>query len=168
MPEIDHGFTTEMKYGIIGSFTNKYSLDCLKVLTQNWYNVSKVYPISRKHEELFGLKTYYSLKDLPEPIDVLVMVHKKEITFEILKEVLTLSYKPAIWFMPSTSSPENIAFCEENGLKYANSCLLGHREFKGISKVFNMHFIHSKISGMHRIPKQDALNKNDEELLVEN
>ena len=166
MVEIDHGFTTEMKYGLASGFSNKYPLELLRFLKSDWYNVKEVYPISRKCDSVQGISTYKSVKDLPEPIDVLIVVNRKDITFEILKEVLTLPYKPAIWFMPGSASPENIALCEDNKLIYAQSCLYGHREFKGISKFVNMHYIHSKLSGMHRIPRQSSEVSSDEELLV--
>lgn len=165
--EIDHGFTTEMKYGIVGSFTGGLSSKGLRLLKSDWYNVAKVYPITRKHESVEGLKAYYSVKDLPEPIDVLIMVHKPAVGYQILQDILTLSYKPAIWFMPSTSSPEIIALCEDNNLKHASSCLMGHRECKGITKFFNMHYIHSKLAGMNRIPKQPEREKIEDELIVE-
>ena len=167
MVEIDHGFTTEMKYGIVSGFRNNYPLNCFRLLKSEWYNVAKVYPITRKHESIEGITAYKSVKVLPEPIDVLVVINKAEITFEIIKEVLNLPYKPAIWFMPGSISPESIELCEENNLKYAESCLLGHRQFKGISKFINMHYIHSKLSGMHRIPKQSSNKLTDEELIIE-
>ena len=166
MVEIDHGFTTEMTYGIAGRFTNKFALNSLKLLTSEYYNVSKVYPITRKHKVIGNLTAYYSIKDLPEPIDVLIMLHKPHITLEILYEVLELSYKPAIWFLPGTSSPETIAFCEDNNLKYAQSCLFGHRQFKGIGKFVNMHYYHSKIAGMNQIPKQNSEGTGEEKYLI--
>ncbi len=165
--EIDHGFTTEMNYAIAGSFTGGLSTKGLQLLKSDWYNVAKVFPVTRKHESVEGLKAYYSVKDLPEPIDVLIMVHKPEVGIQILQEVLTLSYKPSIWFMPSTSSPEIIALCEDNDLRHASSCLMGHRECKGITKFFNMHYIHSKLAGMNRIPKQPLRERSVEELVVE-
>ena len=164
MVEIDHGFTTEMKYGIAGTFTGGLSSKGLRLLKSDWYNVKKVYPICTNQEKIEGLRAFKALKDLPESIDVLIVVHKKELTIELIKEAITLNYKPAIWFMPGTDSPESIALCEENKLRYAKSCLMGHREFKGISKFVNMHFIHSKLAGMNRIPKQES---NSDELIVD-
>jgi predicted CoA-binding protein len=167
MTEIDHGFTTDMIYGIAGTFTGGLSTKGLKLLKSDWYNVKTVYPICSTQSIVEGLQSYKSLKELPEQIDVLIVVHKRDITTELIKDVLTLSYKLAIWFMPGTDSPDSIALLEDNNIKYGKSCLMGHREFKGIGKFVNMHYFHSKLAGMNRIPKQKTIESNEEILVVE-
>ena len=154
MVEIDHGFTTEMKYAVAGTFTGGLSSKIYPLLKSEWYNVKKVYPICPDKKEINGDPTYASLKDLPEPIDVVVVVHKKELTSEIVKEASMLNPKPSIWFMPRTDSKESIIICEENGMKYGMSCLMGHRAVPGFKRFINGHWWHSKVSGMNRIPKQ--------------
>ncbi|MFX0116100.1 MAG: CoA-binding protein [Candidatus Hodarchaeota archaeon] len=71
------------------------------------------------------------MKDLPGPVDVVIIVRKKEQATNIVREAATLSPKPAIWFMPGTDSKESLAICEENEMKYGKSCLYMHRQFKG-------------------------------------
>ena len=116
--------------------------------------MERVYPISKDLNEVDGLKAIKNLSELPEKVDVVIVVHKKELTTEIVREASKLDYKPAIWFMPGTDSPESIAICEEYGLKYAKSCLLGHTQFKGLSKFISPHYYHSKLAGFNTIPKQ--------------
>ena len=154
MTEIDHGFTTDMKYGIAGTFTGGLSSKGLRLLKNEWYNVNTVYPICEDQTEIEGLKSYPSINELPEPIDVLIVVHKKELTTEVVRQASTLEKKPAIWFMPGTISPESIAICEDNNMKYSSSCIMGHRQFSGLKRVFNMHSIHGYVAGMNKIPKQ--------------
>lgn len=166
MVEIDHGFTTEMIYAIAGTFTGGLSSKGLKLLKSEWYNVKNVYPISKDQDKVEGLKSYKDLSSLPEKVDVIVVVHKKDLTTEIVKEASALSYKPAIWFMPGTESDESIAICEEKNLKYAMSCLMGHTAFKGISKFISPHFYHSKFAGFKTIPKQPCRTEVIEELKV--
>ncbi|MHA2365253.1 MAG: CoA-binding protein [Candidatus Hodarchaeales archaeon] len=154
MVEIDHGFTTEMKYAIAGTFTGGLSSKGLRLLKSDWYNVNQVFPICEDQSEVEGIQTYSSVSDLPEPVDVVIVVHKKDRTTNVVKEAASLDPKPAIWFMPGTDSAESIAICEDNDMNYGRSCLMGHRKLSGITRFFNMHFIHSKIAGMNRIPNQ--------------
>ncbi len=154
MVEIDHGFTIDMKYAVAGTFTGGLSSKGYRLLKNEWFNVNKVYPVCPNKNEIEGDPAYPTLKELPEPVDVVIVVHKKEQTTNIVREASTLNPKPAIWFMPRTDSKESIAICEENDMKYGMSCLMGHREFPGITRFFNLHYYHSKFGGMNRIPKQ--------------
>ncbi|MFW9994058.1 MAG: CoA-binding protein [Candidatus Odinarchaeota archaeon] len=154
MVEIDHGFTTDMTYAVAGTFTGGLSSKGYRLLRNEWYNVKKVYPVCPEEKEVEGDKTYTSLKDLPEPVDVVVVVHKKPLTTEIVREAASLDKKPAIWFMPGTESKESIAICEDNEMKYGSSCVMGHRKIDGFKRFVNFHYFHSKVGGMNRIPKQ--------------
>ncbi len=143
-----------MKYAVAGTFTGGLSSKIYPLLKDEWYNVKKVFPVCSDKDNINGDPAYGSLKDLPEPVDVVVVVHKKELSTEIVWEASTLDPKPSIWFMPRTDSKESIVICEENNMKYGMSCLMGHRAFPGIKRFFNMHYYHSKFGGMNRIPKQ--------------
>lgn len=154
MVEIDHGFTTDMKYAVAGTFTGGLSSKIYPLLKSEWYNVKKVYPVCPDKKEINGDPAYGSLRDLPELVDVVVVVHNKELTTEIVKEASTLDSKPSIWFMPRTDSRESVIICEENNMKYGKSCLMGHRAIPGIKRFINGHWWHSKVSGMNRIIKQ--------------
>ena len=152
--EIDHGFTTDMKYAVAGTFTGGLSSKGYRLLKNEWYNVAKVYPVCADKNEIEGDKAYSSLNDLPEPVDVVMVVHKKDLTTKVVQDAASLNPKPAIWFMPGTSSEESIAICEENEMKYGSSCIMGHRAIPGWKRFVNGHFWHSKVAGMNRIPKQ--------------
>ncbi|MFX0013358.1 MAG: CoA-binding protein [Promethearchaeota archaeon] len=154
MVEIDHGFTTDMKYAVAGTFTGGLSSKGYRLLKDEWYNVKNVYPVCSDKNEVEGDPAYSSLSELPEPVDVVIVVHKKEKSTDVVREAATLNPKPAIWFMPRTESKESIAICEENGMKYGMSCIMGHRALPGIKRFFNIHFWHSKVGGMNQIPKQ--------------
>ena len=154
MTEIDHGFTTDMIYGIAGTFTGGLSSKGIRLFKKDgWYNVNTVYPICEDKDEVEGLKAYPTIKDLPEAIDVLIVVHKKEKNVEIIREASRLEKKPAVWFMPRTSSAEAIDICKENDMKYTSSCMMGHRQFSGLNRL-NMHSIHGYLGGMSKIPEQ--------------
>lgn len=159
MVEIDHGFTTDMKYAICGTFTGGLSSKGYRLMKRgtedSWYNVKEVYPVCPDKIEIEGGdKAYPSLKALPEPVDVIIVVHKKDVTTTIVQEAATLDPKPAIWFMPGTQSKESVAICEDNNMKIASSCINGHRMFTGWKRFFNIHNFHAKVGGMNRIPKQ--------------
>lgn len=158
MVEIDHGFSTENKYAIAGTFTGGLSSKGYKLFKSgtedSWYCVNKVYAVCPESKTVEGDPTYQSLSALPEPVDVVITVHKKDKTIGIIKEAAILNPKPAIWFMPGTESEEALAICKENGMKYASSCMMGHRLIPGLKRFVNMHYFHSKVSRMNRIPKQ--------------
>ncbi len=160
MAEIDHGFTTNMKYAIAGKFTGGLSSKGFRLMKKgtndSWYNVNEVYPVCPDKNEIEGGNTAYpSLKALPEPVDVVIVVHKKDLTTEIVREASTLDPKPAIWFMPGTQSKESVAICEENDMTFGSSCMMGHRKISGWKRFFNLHNFHSTVGGMNRIPKQE-------------
>lgn len=165
--EIAHGFTTDMVYAIAGTFTGGLSSKGFKLFLSEWYNVKKIVPIVDTKEQVEGEKTYKHLADVPEKIDVVIVVHKPAITKRIVEEATKLPYKPAIWFMPRTDTPESIALCEVNGLKYAKSCMMGHRDFKGLTKYANLHFYHSELAGFNRISKQRSIKKGKKKLEIE-
>lgn len=162
--EIAHGFTTDMVYAIAGTFTGGLSSKGFKLFLSDWYNVKKVIPIVEDKEEVDGQKAYKKLTDVPEKIDVVIVVHKPDLTTKVVEEATTLPYKPAIWFMPRTETPDSIALCEDNGLNYAKSCMLGHTEFKGLGRFVSPHFYHSKFAGFNKIPKQPPYGSDDSEL----
>lgn len=143
-----------MTYAVAGTFTGGLSSKIYPLLKDEWYNVKKVFPVCPDKDNINGDPAYASLKDLPKPVDVVVVVHKKELTTEIVREASNMDPKPGIWFMPRTDSKESIIICEENGMRYGMSCLMGHRKFTGLKRFINGHWWHSKVSGMNRIPKQ--------------
>ncbi|MFQ5979401.1 MAG: CoA-binding protein [Candidatus Heimdallarchaeota archaeon] len=155
--EIDHGFTTDMRYAIAGTFTGGLSSKGYRLLKNEWYKVQSVYPICADQDEVEGDKTYRSLKDLPEPVDVVVVVHKKALAADVVREAATLDPKPAIWFMPGTDSKESIAICEDNDMKYAKSCVFMHRKLPGIKRFFSYHNWHATLTGANKIPKQPEI-----------
>ena len=155
MVEIDFGFTTDMKYAVAGTFTGGLSSKGYRLLRDEWYNVKAVYAICPEEgKEVEGDESYQTLKSLPEPVDVVMVVHKKEMTTEIVREAASLNPKPAIWFMPRTDSSESIKICEDNNMIYAKSCIFMHREIPGIKRFFNFHNFHSFIAKANKIPKQ--------------
>ena len=154
MVEIDHGFTTEMRYAVAGTFTGGLSSKGYRLLKNEWFNVQQVYPVCPDKDEVEGSKAYKSLKELPESVDVVVVVHEKDLTTGVVREAATLDPKPAIWFMPGTDSKESIAICEDNKMKHGRSCLMGHRRFSSIKRFFSVHYYHSKLAGMNQVPKQ--------------
>ena len=165
--EIAHGFTTDMVYAIAGTFTGGLSSKGFKLFLSDWYNVKKVIPIVDDKAEIDGQKAYKGLSNVPEKIDVVIVVHKPNITTKIVEEAVRLQNKPAIWFMPGTESPESITLCEEYGLTYAKSCMWGHTEFTGFGRFVSPHYYHSKFAGFNRIPKQPSFKELDYELEVE-
>lgn len=66
----------------------------MHVLGCHPYN-GKVYPISRSHEEVMGLKAYHSVSDLPEAVDLAVLIIPSAFVPDTLKECGAMGVKAA-------------------------------------------------------------------------
>ncbi|NHI92254.1 MAG: hypothetical protein EAX96_07100 [Candidatus Lokiarchaeota archaeon] len=53
----------------------------------------KIYPINPKYKELFGLKTYPSLIDVPDPIDYVVIAIPKRMIFDAIDDCIKKGVK---------------------------------------------------------------------------
>ena len=110
-------------YGIVGASRNqeKYGFKVLKDLLDAGY---KVIPINPHTQEILGLKTYSSLKDVQEKIDVAIFVVPPLITLKILEEVLALEIKK-VWMQPGSESEEALKYCQEHKIEcISGACIM--------------------------------------------
>lgn len=154
MVEIDHGFSTDMKYAVTGTFTGGLSSKIYLALKDGWFNVKKVYPVTSEKQEVDGDKAYNSIRDLPEIVDVIVIVHKRDKAVEILNEIIDMDPKPSVWFMPRTLVNETKEIVDKYNIFYAESCIMGHMKREGNFNFLNLHNIHSYFSKWNKIEKQ--------------
>ncbi len=81
-------------------------------------------PINPKETEILGLKSYSSISNYNEKIDVVVFVVPPSITENILKEVLDLGIKN-VWMQPGSESEKAIVFCNKNNINLIqNACIM--------------------------------------------
>ena len=82
---------------VIGATDREGSVGCTVVtnLVQGSYR-GRVYPVNRKHKELFGVPCYPSPKDLPEPADLAVIVTPAATVPGVVRECVDVGVRSAI------------------------------------------------------------------------
>ena len=92
----------------------KWGNKIYNILKDNNY---KVYGVSPNYDEIEGDKSYGSLEDIGEKVDVVNMVISPKISLNTLEEAKNLGIE-YIFFQPGTYNDEVVAKAEELGLKY--------------------------------------------------
>lgn len=113
----------EKKWALVGAHPNpeKYGHKIFKKLTSHGYDVVPVNPV---YEEVEGVKTYKSLKDIPEGVTCVNVVVNPERAMAVVKDALELGIK-YIWFQPGAFNEEVIDFAESSGLEVVfHACVL--------------------------------------------
>jgi len=77
------------------SHANKLSYGILENLTQYQFE-GKVYPINLKAKEILGLRCYLDVRDVPDPVDLAVIVLPARMTLEALKACAERGIKAVI------------------------------------------------------------------------
>jgi predicted CoA-binding protein len=102
---------------------NRPSYFAFKYLLERGYRMIPVNP-GQAGKELLGQKVYASLKDIPEPIDMVDVFRASANVPPVIDEALTLSPKPqAIWMQLGVRHDEAAAKAEAAGIKVVmNRC----------------------------------------------
>lgn len=119
---INHKF----KYAVIGASQNpeKYGHRVFKDLLEAGYSV---YPVNPNAEELLGQKLFQNLKNIPDNIDVVIMVVPPPIAVEMLKQIKSLGINK-VWFQPGSESNEAGEYCRTEGINFvSNACIMVKR-----------------------------------------
>lgn len=90
-----------------------------------------IIPVNPNEESVFGLKSYSSMADLPNDleIDMIDIFRNSRYTADMVEEIVEWSentgQKPVIWTQIGVSSDEAKQLAEENGFKYIeDKCLM--------------------------------------------
>ncbi|KXB04886.1 hypothetical protein AKJ50_01925 [candidate division MSBL1 archaeon SCGC-AAA382A13] len=76
----------------------------------------KIIPVNPYADKIFSEKTYSSLSEVKEKIDIVEIFRPSEETYEIVKEALKTDAK-VIWMQKGIKSDESRILAEKNGLK---------------------------------------------------
>ena len=92
----------------------------------------KLYPINPNEEEILGLKVYKSLKDIKDPIDVVVAFRRPDALDELLDEALEIKTK-VFWMQLGITNDEVAEKGTQKGIKVVqNRCIkIEHARFHG-------------------------------------
>ena len=130
--ELSTIINTSKNIAIVGasSNTSKASFFVLTYLVGS--TNYKLYPINPNEEEILGLKVYKSLKDIKDPIDVVVAFRRADALDELLDEALEIKAK-VFWMQLGITNDEVAEKGTQKGIKVVqNRCIkIEHAKFHG-------------------------------------
>ncbi|MNE95256.1 hypothetical protein D3C80_1933170 [compost metagenome] len=85
-----------------------------QALQMRGYRIIPVNPLVT--DDILGEKTYASLKDIPEPVDIVNVFRRSEFTPEVAQEAVEIGAK-VLWLQLGVYSEEANRIASENGLK---------------------------------------------------
>lgn len=104
-----------LKYAVVGVSRNpdKYGHRVFDDLRSAEF---QLFPINPNVRNIAGYKIYPTISDLPELVDVVVMVVPAEVGMKVVEEIARLGVKK-VWFQPGSESIELEKACVELGLQ---------------------------------------------------
>ena len=105
---------------IIGASSNraKYGNKALRAYERRGY---RVIPINPNEVEVEGHRTFASVLDVPEPIDMATVYVPPEIGVRVLEDIAKKGI-PEVWLNPGADEPEVVARARELGLQPVIAC----------------------------------------------
>ena len=96
-------------------------------LKENGYDII---PVNPGHDEIAGLRSYPSLKDIPVAVDVVDVFRRSEFVEPIAKDAIDIGVK-ALWLQDGVINDEGSKLAEDAGLMVVmDDCMLRqHRQF---------------------------------------
>jgi predicted CoA-binding protein len=97
----------------------------------------KIFPVNPNYEEILGLRCYKSLKDIPEPVEIVDIFRKPEDVPPIVEEAIAIGAK-VIWMQLGIINEEAAKRAREAGLEVVmDRCVkIEHcRFFQGLNLV---------------------------------
>ncbi len=83
-----------------------------------------VIPVNPVYEEVEGIQTIPSLKEVTEPVDCVNVVVSPKRAMAVVKDAIEMGIK-YIWFQPGAFNEEVIDYAESNGLEVVfHACVL--------------------------------------------
>lgn len=86
----------------------------------------RIFPVHPVRQNVWGLPTYKSIGDLPEPVDMIDLFRAAEYCPGHAREVLALKEKPRVfWMQLGIRSPEAASLLEKEGIAVVqDACLM--------------------------------------------
>jgi predicted CoA-binding protein len=82
-----------------------------------------IIPVNPFAEEIFGVKAYRSLADIPGPVDFVNVFRPSRDATQVVKDAIAIG-APAVWLQQAIVSPEGRALAEAAGVDYVeDTCI---------------------------------------------
>ena len=96
-------------------------------MSENGYNII---PVNPGHSQILHRKSYPTILDIGEPIDIVNVFRRSEYVLPIIKDAIKINAN-AIWLQDDVISHEGEKLAKENDILFImNDCLLRrHRQF---------------------------------------
>ena len=75
----------------------------------------RIIPVNPGHDEILGFKSYPSLRDIPEPVDLVDVFRRPEYTPRVARAAVDIGAK-ALWLQLGIVNAEAVAIAEAAGL----------------------------------------------------
>ena len=130
--ELSTIINTSKNIAIVGASSNTSKASFLVLTYLVGSTNYKLYPINPNEEEILGLKVYKSLKDIKDPIDVVVAFRRADALDELLDEALEIKAK-VFWMQLGITNDEVAEKGTQKGIKVVqNRCIkIEHARFHG-------------------------------------
>jgi predicted CoA-binding protein len=93
-----------------------------------------IIPVNPAVDELFGVRCYPTLADIPVPVDLVNVFRPSADTPEVARQAVAIGAK-ALWLQQGIASPEARRIAEDGGLDYVEDhCIAVERAVSAISK----------------------------------
>ena len=111
-PQIQR-FLSARNFAVAGASPDrkKYGNKVLRALIQHEKEVVAIHPMATNVE---GVRTFKSLRDLPEPVESLSIITPPAVTEKIVAEAVELGVE-TIWMQPGAESDAAIELARKNG-----------------------------------------------------
>ena len=121
--EIARLLTEASTIAVVGASSNpdKSSYGIMRRLQQVGY---RVIPVNPRETEILGERSYPSLADIPEPVDIVDVFRRAEETPPIADEAVRIGAK-ALWLQSGISSEEAAARAAAGGLAVVMDACIG-------------------------------------------
>ncbi len=123
---------TNEKIAVVGisQDENQPSHSISKYLHNNGYSII---PVNPKYDEVLGLKSYQSLSDISDPVDIVLIFRQSEAVLGIVKDVIELKSRPKIvWMQEGIINEDAAQLALSNGVDVVmDQCMrINHRRLK--------------------------------------
>ncbi|MDK2840109.1 MAG: uncharacterized protein PWQ83_1688 [Thermosipho sp. (in: thermotogales)] len=107
--------TNVKKIALVGATTNreKFGNIILRDLTKKGF---EIVPVTPRYDEIEGIKTVKSVKELSKDIDLIVFVVPPSVGIEVTKEAVSEGFKN-LWYQPGAYSQEIDEYLKSVGIE---------------------------------------------------